>query len=382
MTSINQDEAFLRGDWNMTDKVLQGGGLVKPITSFVLGRFEPIHEGHIDLIKAAASVGTKTVILVGSATESRGLDNPFTFEERKVLIEQCFPDLMAEGKLVVVPVRDMKYRDAAWEKHVTGIIKNMTGEGRVPVVFGMEKDTETTDCLGIFRKHLEVRISPQTRVLNATDIRNEFFAGTTIDDTHFGPDVIPEHVKQFLIAFEETAEYARLVVERDAVLEQQRKNEEIKRINGFYPIYVAVDTLAVWKDYWGKPHLLVITRKGEIGKGKWALPGGYLNYDETIRTAVVRENVEEAGNDLSAFTFNEVKVIDAVKRSKRGRMITHVHHCWTQSAKPPKITAGDDAETVQWVPFDELYGMQEKFFADHYHIIAKMLPVVEEFGND
>lgn len=382
--SISQDEK------DMTEFTFMGKQVVglataaaapKPLMSFVLGRFQPLHLGHVDLIEAALAAGEKTVIMIGSATESRSLDNPFTYEERRQLIADHFVKEVADGKLVFEPVRDMKYRDADWEKHVASIVSKRATYRYTPVVFGMEKDTETTDCLDIFRKHFDVRLSAQKRVLNATDIRDEFFSPFGDIEVHKGD--VSKGIWDFLTEFERSKEFSRLQAEYNSVKKQQKINAEIARINGgFQPVYVAVDNLALWIDHWGKPHLQVVTRKGEIGKGKYALVGGYVDGGkDTILAACKHENLDEAGHDLTGFTLSGVEVFDSPKRSKRGHMITHVHHWYIKSPTPPKLTPdGVETETAQWIPLDQIAGLQHLFFADHYHIIAKMLPVVELFN--
>ena len=50
--------------------------------SFIIGRFQPFHYSHLDLLKEALSVADKTVICIGSTECSRTTKNPLTFEER------------------------------------------------------------------------------------------------------------------------------------------------------------------------------------------------------------------------------------------------------------------------------------------------------------
>jgi ADP-ribose pyrophosphatase YjhB (NUDIX family) len=45
----------------------------------------------------------------------------------------------------------------------------------------------------------------------------------------------------------------------------------------------------------GEPRVLLIQRNEEPNKGGWTIPGGYVEFDETVDQAVVREVEEETG---------------------------------------------------------------------------------------
>ena len=53
----------------------------------LVGRFQPVHIGHVQAIEFALENSNKLFIVVGSAEKSNQKRNPFTFEERKKMIE-------------------------------------------------------------------------------------------------------------------------------------------------------------------------------------------------------------------------------------------------------------------------------------------------------
>ena len=53
----------------------------------VLGRFQPFHFGHLELIKDIIKDEIEPLICIGSAQHSHTDENPFTAEERKEMIE-------------------------------------------------------------------------------------------------------------------------------------------------------------------------------------------------------------------------------------------------------------------------------------------------------
>ena len=82
-----------------------------------IGRFQPFHKGHLEVIKLYASKAEKILIGVGSAQYHHTLDNPFTYEERREMIRKS---LEAEGieNFEIYPINDIHdYR--RWVDHVT-----------------------------------------------------------------------------------------------------------------------------------------------------------------------------------------------------------------------------------------------------------------------
>lgn len=87
--------------------------------ALVIGRFQPLHNGHIEMIKKVASECDNVVIGIGSAQYSHTADNPFTAGERYLMISEV---LKSEGidNAVIVPVEDLN-RYSVWVSHVESI---------------------------------------------------------------------------------------------------------------------------------------------------------------------------------------------------------------------------------------------------------------------
>ena len=67
----------------------------------ILGRFQPLHLGHVHVIEEALKAAKNVLIIVGSSQESRTPNNPFSYEERKVFIQKVFGD-----KVRICPLKD------------------------------------------------------------------------------------------------------------------------------------------------------------------------------------------------------------------------------------------------------------------------------------
>jgi nicotinamide-nucleotide adenylyltransferase len=87
--------------------------------SLVLGRFQPFHKGHLEVIRRCAAESASLVIGIGSAQYSHEPDNPFTAGERHLMIDES---LRAEGirNYCIVPIEDLN-RYSVWVTHVASM---------------------------------------------------------------------------------------------------------------------------------------------------------------------------------------------------------------------------------------------------------------------
>jgi len=141
-----------------------------------------------------------------------------------------------------------------------------------------------------------------------------------------------------------------------------------------YPrTFVTTDTVVIQSG-----HVLLIERKTEPGKGNFALPGGFLSQNETIKQSAIRELKEETKIDVASIvlekSIKESHVFDHPLRSSRGRTITHAFLIELDHEKSlPKIKGSDDAKRAFWLSLNDLYSYEENFFEDHIHIIGYFL---------
>jgi len=97
--------------------------------------------------------------------------------------------------------------------------------------------------------------------------------------------------------------------------------------------------------------VLFIQRGNEPFIGMWALPGGFVEMNETLEEAVARELKEETG--LEGVSMEQLHAFSTVNRDPRHRTISIVF--WGLVAVDQgKILAGDDAEDAKWFGIDQL----------------------------
>ena len=101
-----------------------------------------------------------------------------------------------------------------------------------------------------------------------------------------------------------------------------------------------------------RAEVLLVRRGNEPYKGCWALPGGFMEMDETIEHCAVRELQEETGIVVSEDMIRLIGVYSAPGRDPRGRTVTAAYRI--DVADNIVATAGDDAAEVRWWPLEEL----------------------------
>ncbi len=111
--------------------------------------------------------------------------------------------------------------------------------------------------------------------------------------------------------------------------------------------------------------VLLIQRGKNPYRGRWALPGGYVDPGEQTAAAAVRELAEETGIRLTA-ALRPVGVYDTPGRDPRGPMVSHAFTARIDRAK--KATAGDDAAVARWRSLADVLAEGRLAF-DHEQII-------------
>lgn len=92
--------------------------------------------------------------------------------------------------------------------------------------------------------------------------------------------------------------------------------------------------------------VVLIERRNEpVG---WALPGGFVDYGETLEAAAAREAREETGLDLT--DLRQFHTYSDPARDPRQHNISVVF----TARGVGTLRAGDDAGKVRWFPLDEL----------------------------
>lgn len=341
-----------------------------------IGRFQPFHNGHLEVLRHAMNIADKVLLILGSAHSSRDIKNPFTYPERVLMISSCFGISSQLEQIQFEPQRDYFYDEPQWRLEVTEKIKKYFKLTDSLALVGMYKD-ESSSYLNNF-PFLEFVPTPQATTHDATTVRRSMFLNPSCDKKNWEDNIVHEtpwknsvhcKVEDFLNDFIETEEFSRLQKEYNYI--QNYKKTWAK--SPFPPTFVTSDF--VLKS--GK-NILVVKRKLGVGKGLLALPGGFIKQQETTQNAAIRELREETSLNLSPeklrLSIQDSKVFDYPNRSLRGRTITHAFYGVIPSDEElPIVSGADDAAEAFWIPIFEVYERSNEFFEDHFHIIHYFL---------
>lgn len=127
---------------------------------------------------------------------------------------------------------------------------------------------------------------------------------------------------------------------------------------------VSVD-MVVFREGDDGREILLILRKNDPFKGRWAIPGGFVEEDEPLEKAAARELEEETG--LTRVRLEQFGVFGDPKRDPRGRTISIAYRGTV--GKRAKVKGGDDASAAAWHRLDKLPSLA----FDHKKIIRHAL---------
>ncbi|RTL88562.1 MAG: bifunctional nicotinamide-nucleotide adenylyltransferase/Nudix hydroxylase [Hyphomicrobiales bacterium] len=324
----------------------------------LIARFEPVHLGHCAVLEQALSHAPRVLALIGSSERARTPQHPWSFEERAEMIAAALGADAA--RVTILPLRDHLYNAHRWTAEAQTQVARAAGEGQSIALFCAR------DVAQVFPQWTRIAVdAPQAPA--AKEFRDALFSDAR-DALRFFEEHAPAPVSDFIARFRQTEAFARL-------LEEYRVTEADRAAWScapFPPVFVTVDAVVAHSG-----HVLLVERKHHPGRGLWALPGGFVEQDETLRDAAIRELREETAIGLpDAALLAHLRgssVFDDPQRSLRGRTITNAFFFDFSSGELPKIHSGDDAARARWVPLRDIGPMRTQMFEDHFSILEYFL---------
>jgi len=138
-----------------------------------------------------------------------------------------------------------------------------------------------------------------------------------------------------------------------------------------YPRPAVTVDAAIFRKNSNDFEILLIERGNYPFEGMWALPGGFLDMDETLEESVHRELKEETG--LENVVLKQLHAFSTPNRDPRGRTITITFYGTIEMINS-KVEAGDDARNAKWVKVDEI----GQLAFDHQEMIIMAFKFVNE----
>ena len=114
---------------------------------------------------------------------------------------------------------------------------------------------------------------------------------------------------------------------------------------------LTVDCIIFGLDETGRLKVLLIQRAKNPFKDHWALPGGFVDMDEDLEAAALRELKEETG--VENIFIEQLYTFGTPGRDPRGRVVSVAYFALVNLAEH-KLGADTDAQDVRWYALDEL----------------------------
>lgn len=138
--------------------------------AFVVGRFQPLHLGHEQLITVALSKAEKVIVFLGSSQESGTKKNPYSVIERQHFFYSAFKEHI--NRFIFVGLPDT-VNDYTWSISIMDKLHSIAGQSSLCNVC-FDKDDLTTQSNSLLQ-HLwnstRITVTPTYPNLSATDIR-------------------------------------------------------------------------------------------------------------------------------------------------------------------------------------------------------------------
>lgn len=156
---------------------------MKTVRGLFVGRFQPLHKGHLEAIKGVLRKVDELIIVIGSSQHSHTLENPFTAGERITMIHLALAEAGVDlSSCYTIPVSDVNIH-SIWVAHVIAHTPSFE------VVFTNEPLTRR-----LFKESgFTVKPVPyhHRKLYSATEIRNRMLKGKLWEE------LLPKSVAKF-----------------------------------------------------------------------------------------------------------------------------------------------------------------------------------------
>ena len=322
-----------------------------------IGRIQPIHLGHLSIIKEALTRAEKIIVILGSHKKAPDPKNPWTAEQREEMLRSALSK-EDNDRVKTIYMQDYLYNDNLWLANLQMQVSEVTQESSRIALIGCEYD-HSSYYLKLFPQWNFISVRNFDEIPHATSLRESYFENR---DDH--KKFLHDSTYSYMEEFKKTNEFEVLKREHKSLCDYKEK----WKFAPFKPTFNTVDAIVVRSG-----HVLVVQRGGVYGNNLIALPGGFLNNDEYAKDGAIRELKEETGikisRDILESSIKDSHVFDAPNRSLRGRTITHAFLIDLGGGPLPQVKGADDAKKAFWIPLREIENKCSSFFEDHYHII-------------
>lgn len=141
-------------------------------SGLLIGRFQMLHRGHVEMINKALDFCRKVVVFIGSAQEHGTERNPFSYAVRYGMLEKVFAGEIASGRLIVRPLYDVGLGDNdSWGAYVMREYESLFYSQPDLYITGCDKERQSWFNDTIAPNMDEHRITRQAIKVSGSDCR-------------------------------------------------------------------------------------------------------------------------------------------------------------------------------------------------------------------
>lgn len=291
----------------------------------IVGRFQidALHEGHTALINEVCSRHKRCIIFVGVNPTLGTKKHPLDFPTRRAMIQSAFPNV------VVAPIKDVK-SDMIWAQKLDEKIEEIYSIGTPCLYGGRDSFVDHYTPYGKY----DAYEFPTHDYRPATDVR---------------------------------AEIGKEIINNDSF----RRGIIYASQNSYPRTHLTVD-VAVTKTE-GEKTFVLLGRKAN--EDKYRFPGGFVDQEECLESAVRREAGEELGISLegSINYICSMPISDWRYKDSGDSVLTSFFHSeYTFGG----AKAGDDLVDVEW--FDVRKIVKVEIFDSHNKLMVELIKYLKE----
>ena len=334
----------------------------------VIGRFQLLHNGHMELFDQAFKECDFVHVIIGSANTRITTKNPFNVTQRAIMISQSINDTygVRYRDHCFLDIVDDNPSESEWEasiiESVEAVRRQINPEVEV-FIYGHDKDSSSYYIRSFPWKVVEVENKTK---LNATDIRESWYAnGQQVNEEI--KSKVPPNVYRYL-----RDDWKK---DDDRQEDWQYYRDEAKKFAG-YPYLDTLNFVCGDAVVECAGHVLLIRRKRAPGKNSWALPGGFKNNNETFFQCAIRELYEETNlrvpENVVLGSVVDTHLFDDPNRSQgipRSTLAVYIRIRPDADGKLPRANGQDDAAETKWVLVSDILEGRIQLYDDHGLII-------------
>lgn len=319
----------------------------------IIGSFQPFHNGHVALFDAAIASCGNVHVIITNEDDNISINKFWPSKVVASFIKELYPTV----KTTVISIP--KYNEINAQAKVAHIIRRYEN----PIIFTREHDSLSYGLEKIYG--ISSHIVGATPPIDSEAVRHKILTNTYGSNMHLA-QVMPSYIANRINEWIKTDTFIELARDKAFQIEYAKTS---KNYDSFF---VTADVILKHGN-----NVLLIERGKNPGKGQLAFPGGFVDINERVYDAALRELYEETSINIPVHRLKlrlaKSGVYDDPNRSLRGRVITHAFMFDVTDIPLSDITikAADDAAKVGW--YDIRGALNRSMFEDHADILSDLV---------